>query len=268
MPTCPFPGMDPYLEDAWIWPDFHDRLIFNLSEVIQPLLRPRYVALAEASLYVVNSERSIRPDLTVIQSSWDQRVGTQTDATAVMEPDAALVVRESTLEARVPYLQIMDLKNNNRIVTVIEILSTDNKSGTGRKKYLEKPDEIWNSETNLVELDFLRQGQRVVWVPPERLAPLGAFHYLVSVKRSDPWQSELYGFTIRDRFPRIRLPLADDDSDLTLDLAVPFRRCWESGPYQELIKYNGPPPGELSPEDAAWAQSIAAGLAAGDSSGR
>ncbi|MCA9222727.1 MAG: DUF4058 family protein, partial [Planctomycetales bacterium] len=24
---CPFPGMDPYLEQPEIWPDFHDRLI-------------------------------------------------------------------------------------------------------------------------------------------------------------------------------------------------------------------------------------------------
>ena len=30
---CPFPGMDPYLEDPAIWPDFHDRLIARIAEM-------------------------------------------------------------------------------------------------------------------------------------------------------------------------------------------------------------------------------------------
>jgi len=40
MPS-PFPGMDPFLEGRY-WPDFHDRLINSLSEVIAEQLPAGY----------------------------------------------------------------------------------------------------------------------------------------------------------------------------------------------------------------------------------
>ncbi|HID51529.1 MAG TPA: DUF4058 family protein, partial [Anaerolineae bacterium] len=43
MPS-PFPGMDPYLEDRAIWPDVHATLITYIREVLQPQLRPKYIA--------------------------------------------------------------------------------------------------------------------------------------------------------------------------------------------------------------------------------
>ena len=44
---CPFPGMDPYIERPAIWADFHDRLIAEISGVLQPNLRPKYAALVQ-----------------------------------------------------------------------------------------------------------------------------------------------------------------------------------------------------------------------------
>ena len=43
MPS-PFPGMDPYVEERSLWPDMHPCLIYNISEALQPQVRPRYVA--------------------------------------------------------------------------------------------------------------------------------------------------------------------------------------------------------------------------------
>ena len=40
MPS-PFPGMDPYVEESSIWPDMHLRLISNISEALQPQVRPK-----------------------------------------------------------------------------------------------------------------------------------------------------------------------------------------------------------------------------------
>lgn len=39
-----FPGMDPYLEDAALWPDFHDSFLFCIREALQPDLPQRYYA--------------------------------------------------------------------------------------------------------------------------------------------------------------------------------------------------------------------------------
>ncbi len=66
MPS-PFPGMDPYLEDPTLWRDLHQRLITYIADALQPQVRPRYRAQIEERLYVVQSRRSIYPDVRVIQ---------------------------------------------------------------------------------------------------------------------------------------------------------------------------------------------------------
>jgi hypothetical protein len=43
MPS-PFPGMDPYLETADLWPDVHHELISQIRSAPNPALRPHYVA--------------------------------------------------------------------------------------------------------------------------------------------------------------------------------------------------------------------------------
>ena len=43
-----------------------------------------------------------------------------------------------------------------------------------------------------------------------------------------------------------------DDSDVTLDLQLPFNRCWDEGPYPALLRYDGPPPGKMSKADVKW----------------
>ncbi|MEI7769214.1 MAG: DUF4058 family protein, partial [Chloroflexales bacterium] len=50
MPT-PFPGMDPYLEQPAIWPDFHNSLIVALRDDLAPRLRPRYYVAIEERTY-------------------------------------------------------------------------------------------------------------------------------------------------------------------------------------------------------------------------
>ena len=45
-----------------------------------------------------------------------------------------------------------------KVVTVIEILSPSNKRGQGREKYLAKRQKIFASQTNLVEINLLREG--------------------------------------------------------------------------------------------------------------
>jgi len=57
---------------------------------------------------------------------------------------------------------------------------------------------------------------------------------------------------MQQRLPRISLPLASDDKDILLDLQEVFTKCWNSGPYPELLHYNDPSPGDLTEEEAAF----------------
>jgi hypothetical protein len=61
--------MDPYIERPAIWPDFHDAFVTAIRGLLQPLLKPRYVALMQDRWFVVESDRPIRPDVAVIRQS-------------------------------------------------------------------------------------------------------------------------------------------------------------------------------------------------------
>jgi len=240
--------MDPYLERPEIWPDFHDRFITHISETLQPMLRPRYAALTQDRLYVVEHERPIRPDVSVVRTESDE--GGLATAEAV-EADRPLVVEVFEEEIRQPVIHIIEPAAGSRVVTAIEVLSPDNKTlGSGRESYLRKRAELWQAEAHLAEIDLLRGGERVLRVSAKRLERVPPWCYVVSVSRR-PSKCELYTFPLEQRLPRIAIPLAHDDPDVVLDLQATFTRCWEAGPYPELLRYDTVP-GELSSVQSAW----------------
>ena len=51
MPS-PFPGMNPYLEQAHLWRDFHNSFLVSLRAFITPRVIPRYQVEYEESLYI------------------------------------------------------------------------------------------------------------------------------------------------------------------------------------------------------------------------
>ena len=204
--SCPFPGMDPYIERPEIWPDFHARFVTFLCGLLQPVLRPKYIALTQDRLYVVESDRPIRPDVSVVRTSARQPVGA---ASGLLEVDAPAVFEWWR-------------------------------------------DEIWQGGANLVEIDLLRAGQPTVRLSREQLDSLRPWRYLVAVTRRWPSRHEVYAVPLERQLPRVAIPLADDDRDVALDLQAAFTRCWNEGPYPELLHYDGHAPGELTEAESQW----------------
>lgn len=250
----PFPGMDPYIERTAIFPDFHDSLIACIRAALQPVLRPKYVALTQDRLVLVEAEKTRYPDVAVVKSPKPYE---RQASTAVLEPDAPAVFEIWKEEVRQPFLTIIEPAAGNRIVSAIEVLSPSNKeAGEGRKSYFAKRDELWDGGVNLVEIDLLREGMRTVRISQERLDTLKPWHYVVVVTRRDPPKEEVYTATLQRRLPRVAIPLTPEDKDVVLDLPTVFARCWEEGPYPELLLYDGPPPGKLTPDEIAWCDQI------------
>jgi hypothetical protein len=250
MPS-PFLGMDPYVERPEIWPDFHDSLIACIRGALQPQLKPRYVALTQDRLYVVEAERPIRPDVAVLRTS--SPAAPSGGVAAVADKAAVFTLQREAV--REPLIHIIEPAAGNRVVTAIEVLSPDNKAqGPGRVSYLRKREEFWENSTNLVEIDLLHEGKPTVRLSEEKLANLRPWHYLVAVTRVWPTQQEVYAFPLQGPLPRVAIPLADEDKDVVLDLPAVFTRCWDEGPYPHVLFYGGPPPGKWSAEEIAWCE--------------
>src|SRR5438270_523545 len=112
MPS-PFPGMDPYLEAPWIWPDVHHGFISGIRAALNPRLRPGYVARVELRVYISDDDdpgrEALVPDLHIVTTLMDE-------------------------EIEEAFLKVIHVETES-LVTLIEVLSPTNKirGSRGRK---------------------------------------------------------------------------------------------------------------------------------------
>jgi uncharacterized protein DUF4058 len=242
-----FPGMDPYLEAPFLWPDVHSRLIVYVAEQLRPLIRPRYIASVQTRIFIEGPNQERIPDVG------PRRVhASAPSSTAVLDADAPVEVQVTDLEVQETYLEIIDLQTKQRVVTVLEVVSPTNKySGPGRESYLAKQAEVRRSEAHLVEIDLLRTGPHVLAVPEHLARGLGSYDYLICVNRAEGQRTkfQLYLRTLSQRLPRLRCPLAPGDDDVVLDLQAALERTYEAGGYEDLIRCDQPCVPPLPPQE-------------------
>jgi hypothetical protein len=156
------------------------------------------------------------------------------------------------------YIEIRDASSGHRVVTVIEVLSPANKlPGEGQEKYLQKRRELRDARVSLVEIDLVRAGNRPLPVPVGNLPPAFRTTYQIWVRRG--WELlkvEIYRASLRERLPRIRIPLRQTDSDAPLDLQALMEECYQNGHYEEDVDYQVDPYPPLDPKDARWAEAL------------
>lgn len=201
MPS-PFPGMDPYIEDAEIWGDFHSDLAAEIRAELNQQLQPRYIA-------------RIIPRVSVESSV-----------------DLEIPFRLSCVEVREV--------NTMQLVTAIEILSPVNKrpGHDAYEGYQRKRRELLRSQAHLLEIDLLRSGTR----PPLRQAVPTAPYYVVLSRvnlrpRVDVWPIQLW-----EPLPRVPIPLLDPDPDAAIDFGAIVAEVYKRGAYAALIDYRKSPP--------------------------
>src|SRR6266446_971571 len=118
MPS-PLPGMDPFLEDAKLWPEFQHLLVTCLYQALLPGLVDRYRARVGQRHYVTEQ---------VLFTS---------------------IVRDEHQE---DFIEIRQ-RGDGRLVTLLDIASPTNKTTVcGRQVYLETRREGRNTGANLVEI--------------------------------------------------------------------------------------------------------------------
>lgn len=255
MPS-PFPGMDPYLEDPEVFPDFHDSFTTYLREALQASLAPPYFATIGRRVWIEVTERFIGPDVVVARPAAAKVRG----GVAVLDaPHAgAVVVHVPHDERREPLIEIrIGRGKESRLVTSIEVLSPSNKTAGehGRDLYLRKQRELLEARVNLVEIDLLRGGLHTTAVPRERaVKATGPFDYHVSIHRMDNLEDYLvYPIQLADELPEITIPLLPEDEAVSVSLQQVMDRCYDAGPYRWEIDYAAPVPGPpLTPAEEEW----------------
>jgi hypothetical protein len=199
--------------------------------------------------------RPIYPDVAVIEERRPKHASVANGGgVAVAEP---VVVRLPNDEIRQGYIEIIDTRSGDRVITAVEVLSPANKfPGDGQQKYLRKQQEYRAARVSTVEIDLLRAGERVTSVGPEYLPRDRQGTYLVCVRRG--WEdatAELYPIKLRERLPVIGVPLRQSDADVTLDLQDLIDRAYRYGGYDGIDHAIEPRP-PLRGDDATWADQL------------
>ncbi|MFN3653577.1 MAG: DUF4058 family protein [Armatimonadota bacterium] len=241
MPS-PFPGMDPNLEQRGVWRSLRAHLLVSMANRIQREVDPRYWVSVEEILY------HAVPDEEFLLGS--RRASVLASVAAESRPvEVAVPVPE---EVRERYLEIKEPRTGE-VITAIGLLSPSNKRpGPGREAYLRKREAILGSRTNLVEIDLLRDGERM----PVLRAPSG-YDYSVLIHRSTrAARAALYPFTLREAAPTVPIPLRPGEAEPTIDLAALLVEVYDAGGFSLILDYSAPPNPPLPPDDEAWADAL------------
>ncbi len=251
--------MDPWLEHPDGWQGVHTRLITRSSDFLQPQLGALgYFVDIEERIYVEESERHVVPDLAIIQPPRPLPIGSK--HSAVLEADDPVLVRTSPEpEVHERFLQVFAV-GGMQLITQIEIISHTNKRlKKGREMYIQKRRELLDAGVNIVEIDLLRGGRPIIDLDGRAQSSLRPWDYLINVVRQGQIEHEVYRFTVRERLPRIRIPLRSESPDAVLDLHLVFEQVYDSGPYPVRFDYSSPPVPPLSTDDEAWADQMLRG---------
>lgn len=222
MPS-PFPGMDPYLENAKLWPAFQHQLLACLYQILLPGLVDRYRARVGTRAYV--------SEMALFTS----------------------IIREQYAEE---FIEIRN-RSDGKLVTLLEVVSPANKTTpAGRQAYLDARQAAVHQRAGIVEIDLVMQGKPTLTYSRDGLPE---YDYAVTVTRANaPDRYEIYTATLQKRLPKFKLPLAADDRDALLDLQAAFTRAYDLGSFANQINYQAPPPPDVPLTDAykTWAAEL------------
>jgi hypothetical protein len=261
MPS-PFPGMDPFLETNPIFQELHTQMLAQMQALLQPQLRPKYVArlerhLSEGSIWdppsgTVSLQRK-EPDVTILTQSAERR---HTGSTAVLAQPTARTAEEldaDELELRKQRRIVIYVQDRPRLaVTGIELLSPGNKQSgaVAQERYLEKRASALHGGLHWVEIDLLRGGER----PPIPIPLPEAMDYLCYVAQATErgWNHLLYAWALRDPLPVLPIPLLGEDR-AQLDLGECLAVAYDRIAADDEVDYGAsPPPPALGRSATNW----------------
>jgi hypothetical protein len=259
--SSPFPGMDPFLETNPVFQELHTQMLAEMQALLQPQLRPKYVARLERHLSEggvwdapqggVSLERK-EPDVTIVSRAGRKHTG----STALLARPAASAAEEldaDELELRKQRRIVIYVQGRPRLaVTGIELLSPGNKQpgAVAQERYLEKRASALHGGLHWVEIDLLRGGAR----PPIPVRIPESANYLSYVAQATAtgWNHLVYAWALRDPLPVLPIPLlGEDQARLNLGdcVAVAYDRIAAD---DEVDNGAEPPLPPLRKSDAVW----------------
>ena len=237
------------MERPRMWRGIHTELTVVIRNLINERLPDNFALHIEGTTRIIDLDDpnhlvGIVPDLYIVND--DPIRAAQHDAVAIADPSVEIAsVFPLTFEER--WLEIID-RDQERVITTIEILSPFNKVGEGFDAFDEKREKVAETKSNWLEIDLFRAGKRPFF-------ELTNCDYCAMMRRGKSHKWVAWEMDLRDPLLTIAVPLTDGYDDLPLDLQRAIETVYRDGRYWRLLKYHEDVPApKLSAPDLAWVE--------------
>jgi hypothetical protein len=223
------------IEAAGLWAYFHKDWLLEIRTALRRQLPPEYHLFVESEAILVTPDGQtppapILPDLSVARAVGPPLAQPLAGgAAAVIEvvEEVELVTKYSLLIRRAP---------EHHLVAALELLSPSNKgqsSRLDRDKYLRKRDGYLEAGVNLLEIDALRSGQRLI---PSALARLEEYERNAWTAAHAGGTRALrgYGWHITEDPPAVPWTIEDSTTAL-VDLKATLQSASEFNRWPQLV---------------------------------
>ena len=257
--------MDPYLEPHWL--DVHTSLETSARNALNERLPDHLVARAEERIAIEAGpddplnpglERRLAPDVRVFEAVAEGEAAVAGNAGGLaLAPYRLLLLDEPVTER---FIEIIDVREGERLVTVIEFVSPTNKAGRGLSAFVQKRSELLGGGVSFVEIDLSRAGDWRRLLEPHRCPDRAVSTYRAVIRvPHDPFAAYLQPLSLRGPLPAVRIPLRRDDPPTELPLQPMIDEAYRNGRYGRTLNYARPADPPLPASDDEWADTLLKG---------
>ena len=225
------------IEQKRLWAYFHKDWLLQIRELLRPQL-PRELAIFVESETVLISpgatepSAAFAPDLSVARPDRDVLV-----ASLPERASATVLEVEEEIELFEQYSLLIRHAPENRVVAAAEILSPTNKGVFGlldKEKYLRKRDAYFEAGINLLEIDVLHDGDRILPPALDRLRSFNRTAWTVC-HAAGRRHFRSWGWSATEPLPTVEWEVEPGLSTL-VDLALSCQRACEFNPWETLAE--------------------------------
>lgn len=225
------------VEQKQLWASFHKDWLLQIREQLRPQLPFEFGIFIESESVLISpggttSVATFSPDISVTRPESEmspQRDGLERVSATVLE------VREEIETFEQYSLQIRRVPEN-RVVAAAELISPTNKGTFGRldrEKYLRKREGYLDSGINLMEIDVLRVGERLLRAALEQLHRFDRTAWTV-VHSDGSRHYRSWGWSESETLPRLEWEIEAGFSTV-VDLELTCQRVCEFNPWETMV---------------------------------
>ena len=252
----PFPGMDPYLERHWL--DVHASLVPAARNALNQTLPDDLIARIEERVAVEagpndagqSGRHPFGPDVRVFEAV-EEIGGPGSAGGGIALAPFRLSLLDDPITER--FIEIIDVRGGERLVTVIEFVSPSNKLGDGLSVFVNKRTELLAGGTNVVEIDLVREGNWRRLLGAQCPAKAESAYRATLRVPSHPTDIFVHPFPLREPLPTINIPLRPNESPCQLPLQPLIEDAYKGGRYGRTLDYTLDCDPPLAGPDAVWA---------------